>query len=143
MKLSFIFSALMLMLLFTSCNLLSGEEKEFDTLMQKVIDVHDEVMPKMGEVSTLIKRIDPKVDTTAIGKPYAKAQQDLKDSYDFMMKWMSDFSDTFPYAEDRKADSKELSKQMELLKQEEVKVNQLKDHINSSIKNAKKLLEKS
>ncbi|GAA4276258.1 hypothetical protein GCM10022259_09820 [Aquimarina mytili] len=112
--------------------------------MQEVIDVHDEVMPKMGEVSTLIKYLDPKIDTTQIGQSHAKAQQDLKDSYDFMMKWMSDFSDKFPHeSEDNKMSPEKLSSQMKLLEEERIEVNKLRDKINSSISNAKKLLEKS
>ncbi|WP_128755246.1 hypothetical protein [Aquimarina sediminis] len=144
MKLPLIYSILSITLLFTSCNQLSKEEQEFDLLMQKVIDVHDEVMPKMGEMSSLIKDLETKIDTTSQGKSYAKAQQDVKDSYDFMMTWMSDFSDKFPYeSKENKVDAEKLSSQMELLKKEEVKVNKLRDQINSSIKNAKQLLKKS
>jgi enamine deaminase RidA (YjgF/YER057c/UK114 family) len=112
--------------------------------MKKVIDVHDEVMPKMGEMSNLIKELESKIDTTVQGKSYAKAQQDVKDAYDFMMTWMSDFSDKFPHEEEGgKADSEKISSQMKLLREEEIKVHSLKDQINSSITNAKQLLEKS
>ncbi|TPN85225.1 hypothetical protein [Aquimarina algicola] len=127
-----------------SCNQLSKEEQEFDALMQKVIDVHDEVMPKMGEISSLIKELKPKIDTTAQGQEYAQAQQKLKDSYDFMMTWMSDFSETFPHEEEEtKVDTEKLATQMKLLKEEEVKVNKLKNQINSSIAEAKKILGKT
>lgn len=144
MKFSYLPLAFLVMLTLVSCNSLSKEEKKFDTLMQEVIDVHDEVMPKMGEISTLIKYLDPKIDTTEIGRSHEKAQQDLKDSYDFMMKWMSDFSDKFPPSpEETKMDAEKFSSQMKLLQQEKIEVNKLKDQINSSIKNAKKLLEKS
>ena len=143
MKLPFLYSALSIFL-FISCNQLSKEEQEFDILMQKVIDVHDEVMPKMGEMSSLIKNLETKIDTTSQGKSYAKAQQDVKDAYDFMMTWMSDFSDKFPYEEEgTKTDPEKLSSQLKLLKEEEVKVNKLRDQINSSITNAKQLLQKS
>ncbi|MFD2562661.1 hypothetical protein [Aquimarina rubra] len=127
-----------------SCNQLSKEEQEFDTLMQQVIDVHDEVMPKMGTMSSLIKDLEPKIDTTSTGKSYAKAQKDLKDSYDFMMDWMSDFSNKFPHGEEITTDDLEkFTAKMKMLKEEEVEVNKLRDQINSSIDNAKKLLEKS
>ncbi len=144
MKLTFLYLACLTMLLGISCNQLSGEEQRFDALMQEVIDVHDEVMPKMGEISTLIKYLDPKIDTTQVGQSHARAQQDLKDAYDFMMKWMSDFSDKFPHDPDNeKMSSEKLSSQMKLLEEEKIEVNKLKDKINSSISNAKKLLEKS
>lgn len=143
MKLYFLSSACLL-LLFISCNQLSKEEQEFDLLMQNIIDVHDEVMPKMSEMSSLIKELETKTDTTAQGQSYAKAQQDIKDAHDYMMTWMSNFSDAFSSVKkDAIKDSKEIAKQIELLKKEKDKVNTLKDHINSSIENARQLLQKS
>ena len=143
MKKLFLFPLLTVLFLSYSCNQLSKEEKEFDALMQKVIDVHDEVMPKMGEMSTLIKDLEVKIDTTAQGQTYAKAQQRVKDAYDFMMTWMSDFSNKFPHEEGgNKVDSEKLAQQMKLLKEEKVKVDRLKEQINSSIKTAKEVLNK-
>ncbi len=141
MKSSFFYMTL-LAVLFISCNQLSKEEEKFDTIMEKVISVHDEVMPKMGEISSLIKDLEPKIDTTETGKSYAKAQQDLKDSYDFMMTWMSDFSEKFPH-DGAEMDSAKISSQIKLLKEEEIEVGELRDQINNSIDNAKRLLEKS
>ncbi|MBW1295680.1 hypothetical protein [Aquimarina litoralis] len=132
------------LLLNFSCNGLSKEEEEFDVLMQKVIDVHDEVMPKMGSMSSLIKELESKIDTTVTGKSYEKAQKDLKDSYDFMMDWMSNFSTKFPYGEEVTADDADkFEAKMKMLQKEEVEVNKLKEQINSSIANAEKLLKKS
>ncbi|WP_299443287.1 hypothetical protein [uncultured Aquimarina sp.] len=132
------------LLFHVSCNQLSKEEQEFDGLMQKVIDVHDEVMPKMGTMSSLIKDLEPKIDTTEVGKSHAKAQKNLKDSYDFMMDWMNDFSTKFPHGEENTAeDIEKFTAKMKMLQEEEIEVNKLKDQINSSIDNAKKLLEKS
>ncbi len=145
MKKNKICSLLLLLGVFTlfSCNQISKEEQEFDTLMKKIIDVHDEVMPKMGEMSSLIKDLDSKIDTSTIGKSYAKAQNDLKKSYDYMMDWMSDFSTKFPHGEKVKSDDiNEFTKKMEILKQEEINVNRLRDQINTSIDNAKKLTTK-
>ncbi len=144
MKSSLFYWIISISVLLMSCNQLSQEEQKFDALMQEVIDVHDEVMPKMGEISSLIRELESKIDTTEQGKSYANAQQDLKDAYDFMMTWMGDFSNTFPdHEDDGDIDSTKLSTQMKLLQKEEVKVIQLKDQINSSIENAKKLLGKS
>ncbi|GAA3514222.1 hypothetical protein GCM10022393_30180 [Aquimarina addita] len=127
-----------------SCNEQPKEEKEFDALMTKIIGVHDEVMPKMGEMSSLIKKLEAKVDTTATGKKYAAAQEDVKGAYDFMMEWMGDFSKKFPHNEEVTSDNKEVfDTKMEMLKEEEVEVNELKTKINNSIENAKKLLGES
>ncbi|AXT60358.1 hypothetical protein D1816_08340 [Aquimarina sp. AD10] len=141
MKLPIIYTLVSAVILLTSCNQLSKEEQEFDAIMENVIIVHDEVMPKMTELSSLIKNLDPKIDTTAVGKSHAKAQQDLKDSYDFMMEWMRDFSEKFPHTEEKLSPEK-MASQMNLLKKEEIEVKQLRDQINTSIANAKSLLEK-
>lgn len=141
MKSSFIYIAL-LTFFFISCNQLSEEEVKFDALMEQVISVHDEVMPKMGEISSLIKDLETRIDTTETGKSYVKAQQDLKDSYDFMMTWMSDFGEKFPHDEGE-MNAEKISSQMKLLKGEEIEVGKLRDQINTSIDNAKRLLEKS
>ncbi|WP_459211784.1 PepSY-associated TM helix domain-containing protein [Aquimarina rhabdastrellae] len=124
---------------FTACNTLSKEEQQYDAIMQKVIDIHDEVMPKMGEVSSLIQKLEPKKDTTAQGKAYTAAQLDLKSAYDFMMDWMSDFSTKFPHGEEVTTEA--VPEKLKLLKEEEVEVLQVKEKINSSIKKAKELLQ--
>lgn len=127
--------------LLISCNQVSKEEQEFDKIMQHVIDVHDEVMPKMGELSTLIKKMEPKIDTTLTGKQFAEAQKGLKNSYDFMMDWMSDFSNKFPHGEEVTSDNKAtFDKKFQLLQEEKKEVDLLKEQINNSIQNAKKLL---
>ncbi|MBQ4822444.1 hypothetical protein [Aquimarina sp. MMG016] len=138
----YIITSCTILMLMVSCNQLSKEEQEFDTLMQQVIDVHDEVMPKMGEMSTMIKDLESKIDTTDAGKSYAKAQKGLKDSYDFMMEWMGDFSDKFPYEKkDEKLSPEELASQMKILLEEEIEVKKMRDQVNSSIQHAQELLK--
>lgn len=132
-----------LSLLFISCNKLSKEEQEFDTLMQEVIDVHDEVMPKMSEISSLIGELESKIDTTVTGQAYAAAQSELKESHDFMMEWMSDFSDKFPHGEEVKNEDKEkFAAKMKMLKEEQIEVNLMRDQVNTSLANAKAILKK-
>ncbi|MFL1896745.1 hypothetical protein ACJRPK_13650 [Aquimarina sp. 2-A2] len=141
-KLSNLVFILAALLLTYSCDSLSKEEEAFDKKMQEIIDVHDEVMPKMGEMSALIKNLESKIDTTNATRNYKQAQQNLKDGYDFMMEWMSDFSQKFPHDEKNKELSKEeLNAKMKILEQEEVEVKELRDQINSSIQNAKSVLK--
>ena len=140
----YLFTAILGLILIFSCAQLSQEERKYDALMQKIIDVHDEVMPKMGEISSLIKDLDNKIDTTSVGQSHQKAQNDLKDSYDFMMDWMNDFSSKFPHDEEiTNDDIEKFNTKLKLLEEEEIKVNKLKNQINSSIDQAKKLLKKS
>ncbi|RZS93305.1 hypothetical protein [Aquimarina brevivitae] len=131
--------------IFTSCNSVSEEEKEFDKTMQEIVFAHDDVMPKMGELSSLIKDLEAKKDTTAIGQQYSQAQEELKNAYDFMMDWMQDFSEKFPHQGTKLNDytPDQLKKQLQELKKEQQEVEQMRDAVNSSIKNAKELLNKT
>jgi len=133
--------SILIIALLASCNSNQKKEDEFDTIMQEVINVHDEVMPKMGNLGTLIKKLDSHIDTTATSKPYIKAQEDLKKSYDSMMEWMQDFSKKFPYNEKVTAeDPTNFESKMKLLITEKEEVYALKEQINTSIENANTLL---
>lgn len=131
-----------LLLLFVCATSCKQEKKgpEDTTQMEEVMMIHDEVMPKMGKLSKLVGQLKSKIDTTATGKEYAKAMKDLQDSNKSMMDWMKGFGDRFN--SDEIMDGKALSAQkQEWLNEEEVKVKDLKEQINSSIENAEALLE--
>jgi len=122
-----------------SCKKIEKETQE-ETRMDRVIAVHDEVMPKMGTIGKLISELEPKVDSTSVGKQYEVAIDDLKEGYNLMMDWMKGFGDRFD--SDEIMEGKALTKEKEAwLIEEEEKVNIMKDKINSSIANAEKLLE--
>ncbi|ETN94626.1 hypothetical protein [Zhouia amylolytica] len=128
--------SLFALLLMISCGNDNSKQEVFDSLKKEVLKVHDEVMPKMGKINTLITELDSKIDTTEMGKSYEKAKQELEESHDMMMSWMKNFGDQFggTIAKDS------LDKKIQLLEQEDIKVNDLKEKINSSIKNAEDLL---
>lgn len=112
------------------------------TRMERVIAGHDEVMPKMGAIGKLISALEPKVDTTAVGKQYKVAKDDLEEAYTYMMDWMKGFGDRFD--SDEILEGKALSKEKEVwLIEEEDKVNIMKDMIKTSIANAEELLKQA
>ena len=122
------------------------EEKKTETTtvensqMKEVMAIHDEVMPKMGEVGKLVGQLKPMVDTTAQGKQYEKAMKELQAANDSMMKWMQDFGDQFD--SDEILNGKELSEQKKLLlnvEEENIKI--VKKQIEASISNAEALLD--
>jgi len=116
------------------------KETQEPTRMERVIAVHDEVMPKMGTIGKLISELESKVDSTSVGKQYEVAIDDLEDGYNMMMDWMKGFGDRFD--SDEIMEGKALTKEKEaLLIEEEEKVNIMKDKINSSIANAQALLK--
>lgn len=116
------------------------KDNQETTRMERVIAVHDEVMPKMGTIGRLINELEPMVDSTLVGKQYEVAIDDLQEGYNLMMDWMKGFGDRFD--SDEIMEGKALTKEKEAwLIEEEEKVNIMKDKINSSIANAQALLK--
>ncbi|MEM8999410.1 MAG: hypothetical protein AAGB24_04030 [Bacteroidota bacterium] len=108
--------------------------------MERVMAIHDEVMPKMGKLGKLVAKLKPKADTTAIGQQYQTAMTDLQAASRSMMDWMRDFGERFD--SDEILNGKELPPQkQEWLAEEEEKVKNLKEQINSSIQRAEELLQ--
>lgn len=131
---------LFISLVFFACNEKKEETNTKPTQMQTVMAIHDEVMPKMGKLGRLVGQLKEKVDTTAQGMVYQEAMKDLQKANMAMMDWMKGFGDRFD--SDEILNGKELSPQkQEWLNEEEVKVKELKEQINSSIARAETLLE--
>ncbi|MEO0525836.1 MAG: hypothetical protein AAFZ89_01350 [Bacteroidota bacterium] len=108
--------------------------------MQKVMAVHDEVMPKMGTLSRLVAKLKSKVDTTLTGRENEKAMKDLQDANKAMMDWMVNFGDRFD--SDEILNGKALnSEKQQWLNEEEKKIMEVRDQINGSIEKAKTLLK--
>ncbi|NDV41806.1 hypothetical protein [Flagellimonas sediminis] len=133
-------SVLALSLSIISCK----EEKkasEGPTQMERVMAVHDEVMPEMGKIGKLVGELKSKVDTTEVGQQYESAIKDLQDAHTTMMDWMKEFGDRFN--SDEILNGKELTEQKQKwLDEEEEKVQIVKEKINGSIAKAEALLTK-
>jgi len=114
---------------------------EESSKMELVMGIHDEVMPKMGTLGKLVGQLKPMADSLGTDSPQAKAMKDLQEANKSMMDWMQGFGARFD--SDEIMNGKELSeeKQQWLLEEEE-KVKQVKENINSSIERAEKLLQK-
>ncbi|MDF0707190.1 hypothetical protein [Flagellimonas okinawensis] len=129
-----------ILLLGISCK----EEKkvsEENSQMEKVMAIHDEVMPKMGTIGKLVGELKPKVDSTEVGQQYEAAMKDLQDANTAMMDWMKDFGNRFDH--DEILEGKELSEEkQQWLNEEEEKVKVVKEKINGSIARAEALLAK-
>ena len=112
------------------------------TQMERVMAIHDEVMPKMGILAKYTAELKAKVDTTAMGQQYEVAMKDLQKANKSMMDWMMGFGDRFDSEEI--LDGKALSEQkQEWLSEEETKVKALKEEILSSIARAEDLLNQN
>ncbi len=128
-------------LIFFSCKQEKKEKSNSEiTQMERVMNIHDEVMPKMSTIGKLVAKLKPMVDTTESGLKYHKGMEDLQNSHKAMMDWMKGFGDRFNSDEILKG--KQLSKEKQLwLNEEEEKVKALKTQINTSITNAELLLK--
>ncbi len=118
------------------------EEKKTEepSRMEAVMAVHDSVMPRMSELSSLVAELKPLADSTEAGQPYREAMEDLQASHQAMMGWMRGFGERFDHEEVMKG--KELSAQKkEWLVEEEQKVNAMRDQVFESIEKARAVLE--
>ena len=92
--------------LFTVIFLVScGEKKKEakDELYDKIMAVHDEVMPKMGDIMKLKKQLQEKIDELSSETEIDSAKideleqaiADLENSHEEMMGWMRQFNNDF------------------------------------------------
>lgn len=125
---------------FTSCK--ESKETETETSkMSEVMAIHDEVMPKMGTLGKLVGQLKPMADSLGVESVEFKAMKDLQEANRSMMDWMQGFGDRFDA--DEILNGKDLSdEKKKWLLEEEEKVKQVKENINSSIANAEKILSK-
>jgi len=123
----------------TSCK--ESKKVEETSLMEQVLDIHDEVMPKMGTLGKLVGQLKPMADSLGAESIEAKAMKDLQQANKSMMDWMQGFGNRFDPEEIM--NGKELSEEKEQwLKEEEEKVKKVKEDINSSIQRAEEILKK-
>jgi hypothetical protein len=129
----------LLFLMVISCKE-SKKTPEGASQMEKVMAIHDEVMPQMGVMGKLVGELKKKEDSTEIGQKYKSAREALQTANKSMMVWMREFGNRFD--SDEILNGKELTDQKrQWLEEEEQKVQALKKEITSSIEQAKALLK--
>ena len=143
-KTTFITLLAFLMIGLTSCKDESKKEEdtkiETTSQMKQVMAIHDEVMPKMSKVGQLVGKLKPMADSLGMESPQGKAMKDLQEANMTMMDWMQGFGNRFD--SDEIMDGKKLSEEKKKwLNEEETKVKEVKEKINSSIANAESLLD--
>lgn len=108
--------------------------------MEQVMAVHDEIMPKMGEIGELIGKIQANIDTLQVDSLKLNTIEKLKGANQEMMQWMQDFGDAFEGDEilNGKALTEEKQKLLESFEQS---VQSLKVNMEGAIKEAQLLIE--
>ncbi len=112
----------------------SAKKEQYEELFHQVLDVHDEVMPKMGDILEISKELKAIADTSSTAEKYLKAEQKLQEADKLMM-------DEFVKnkAKVQKMTNKELQQQIEALQEELGDVKAMQQAVDSSIENARAL----
>lgn len=111
----------------------------------KILDVHDEVMPKLGEVMSLKRKVLAKATEIEADSPGAESLKDLRDlagdldgARDGMMKWMNDWAKS---KEPHMSGTSSKEDQIAFFAAEMERITKVKEAINSSIAAAKEILK--
>lgn len=122
------------------------EMKEVKQLQEKVIKVHDEMMPKMGDIKSMKKEAKNLSDSlrdagdTAVATRLDKTVTRLEKGHKSMMNWMRQFEK--PYHE--KPDtlrSASASEAIDYLKGQQKKVNAMRDTMMGALEDARTRLD--
>jgi hypothetical protein len=138
-RLLYFISSIAFVCIITACESASAK------LQKEVMDVHDEIMPKMDELMTLkteaklkIRNLDSlsKSDTTLLAQklPYDSLLISLDEADKAMMDWMHGF--------DTEMTGKDENQKLEYLKGEKIKIDWVKNKMTESISKGKNLLKK-
>ena len=119
-----------------------GSKVDNEALKNQVLDTHDEVMPRIGELITLRKKILNKVADMEGNEgginDLRDIAKDLNDAHDGMMNWMREWStNSDPYI-NGKATEEEITR---FYKEEQEKVDKVKADILNSLAAAKAALK--
>ncbi len=125
-----------LVLLF-SCQL-NPKESEKYVQMERILALHDEVMPEMGAISGLINQLESKylADSTLV--VHGVVVEELKQANGAMMQWMMDFSEDFTTDEIMGKTEIDETKQTDLDRYEASAI-RLKEQMLGAIEKAKNL----
>lgn len=115
-----------------SCKNQKAKVEETD-ITAEVMAVHDEVMPKIGNInkaSRALKKLMDEADNTVDQKKILFCLKDLNEAEEGMMEWMEEWS--VPETEPEKSI---------YLKKEMIRIQKVKNDINSSLKLSSEILE--
>jgi hypothetical protein len=134
MRISLILFSLALLL---SCQH-NPKESEKYAQMERILAIHDEVMPEMGTISGLINQLEPKFIADSTLVVYGVVVEELKQANGAMMQWMMDFSEDFTTDEIMGKTKIDETKQAGLDRYE-ASANSLKEQMLEAIEKAKNL----
>jgi hypothetical protein len=132
----------------------SEESKTFDKQMKETIQIHDDVMPQMSKINTLITELEAQkneleqaeeVDIEKV-ELHENAISNLKDAHDLMMSWMKNFSNSFSRTEINTGlettDKDSIKAKLQLLETQYDSAEAMQTSITEAIENAQIILSK-
>lgn len=139
-----------LMILFLVLGMVACQQKpskmhqEYKQDLDEVLAVHDSVMGKMNTMGNLISKIKKPVQDSFENSQEAKAAlSDLESAHDGMMDWMHSFAKKIPDAQkDTTFTKEEYKRRIDLLQEEKKSIEEVKNHMESSIQKGKDVLQK-
>ena len=140
---SLFLNLIVLLLVAVSCGEKKNTESKTEALRDKVMAIHDEVMPKLSDIMKLKKELNSKIDElVAAGEAdnaarideLEKAVEDLENSHDGMMNWMREYNPDFEGMVQEEV--------MDYLGDQKTKIENVSRATNSAINNAQELLSK-
>jgi len=122
-------------------NLLSCKNNDAEVLHNEIMEIHDEVMPKTGEITYLYMAFRKKVETDSTISPDNKIEllkqaNDLEKAEDEMMVWMNDYIP--PHKMRSSKNEKEI---IDYLQNQKKIISDIKVHTNASLASGKKWKE--
>lgn len=131
-----LFSILAVLLAFSACS----ESESTKDKVDEIFLIHDEAMPKIGELMSLKKQVLSKAQEVENPDSLRGIANDLEKAQQGMMTWMNEWaSNSQPYVNEE-ANKDEIEA---YLKAEKEKVTKVREDINNSIAAAKKVLEQN
>jgi hypothetical protein len=130
-----------LLTLFLLLNLVSCKNNDAEVLHNEIMDIHDEVMPKTGEITYLYMSFRKKVETDSTISSVQKMElqkqaDDLEKAEDEMMVWMNDYIP--PH---KMKSSKNENEMIDYLQEQKKIISNIKVHTNASLASGKKWKE--
>ncbi len=108
-----------------------GEEQTIESLKSEVLDIHDEVMPKMGELRTASKSLMELSATSPDSLELRALASDIKAANDRMMDWMRNYEPEFEGTDEE---------YFKYLEDQKIKIQKVKDDMLKSLEKGKQKL---
>ncbi|ARN78205.1 hypothetical protein BST97_09490 [Nonlabens spongiae] len=121
---------------------LENEIAQYDALMEEAIEVHDDVMPKMGRLMELSEMMDQQIKKDSTISEFKIAKEKLNAAHDDMMTWMREYSEQFPYGEESPATAAALDQKMPVLEEKVEEIKRVKTETENVITYAQNLMKK-